>query len=741
MNNSMARLAGVGLCRPTLYFRSNIILSAYLFLAVFPPIFAQGVPASERAISVGTSGIVPSEERIREGFLSGESAGLFVGVREFRESDGSPSPQLIEIPYAADDAVDLAYLFAMELKLMEPRNVQLALSGEPQKPESIQRKSDLMAAGARVADARFTTLLELITKTKNAAGEKGLVVMAFATHGFTYNGDRLLGQDSKLTDLDLTGLPVARILDDVAASKAQRRLVLVDACRERISKSRSVGDSSSAMAKTFSDAIAAARGQVVLSSTVMGGMSYDDPALKNGVFTSLLIRGLRGEAMPDERGFITPETLAEYLDAGVREWVELYRSDHKDWSRGIGYNIDDKRSGKMPLAVNAKARENLALVQERVARGLEIAKRKANTGDFTWEIAGEVIKALESDGDYKEKESLCSRLERLDREGADYAEDLVVWWQHRGRRAFGFGAAAAAATPATAAAAAAERPSRPAPVAPGTGPAAAVPPAAQAPPGAGAGAAALPAGLRPVPYAQGQAIYYATAYETSLKRTLDLDPIAVQARRYGQVYVTAEYILVCNVTDTMHDALILSDGRIVILYKDIIRAGLPTIYKSYAAFQFVVNSIIRPVRADVEENAAFVAWYGTEMLVYTSQGNIYHRISSLERLTSVSGTLSVPNCQISQAALIVDGSYYSATLGGFSHSFRSKQTINVQQYTKYGEQKFIVERNLGGSDLYYILEFITSDTGFQFLLLDGSRQPIGILLPRCKSMQELSLPF
>lgn len=740
MNIPLVRVMQFGLSRQIASSRLMVCMAVCVFWAVFSPIFAQGVPPSERAISIGTSGVVPSEERVREGFLAAESAGLFVGVREFRESDGSPSPQLIEIPYAADDAVDLAYLFAMELKLIEPRNVQLALSGEPQKPESAQHKSDLIVAGAKVADARFTTLLELITKTKNAAGEKGLVVMAFATHGFTYNGDRLLGQDSKLTDLDLTGLPVARILDDVAASKAQRRLVLVDACRERISKSRSVGDSSSAMAKSFSDAIAAARGQVVLSSTVMGGMSYDDPALKNGVFTSLLIRGLRGEAMPDERGFITPETLAEYLDAGVREWVDHHRSDHKDRSRGIGYTIDDKRSGKMPLAVNAKARENLALVQERVARGLEIAKRKANTGDFTWEIAGEVIKALESDGDYKEKESLCSRLERLDREGADYAEDLVVWWQHRGRRAFGFGAAAAAATAAVAAAA--ERPSQPAPVAPRTGPAVTAPPAAQAPPAAGAGASALPAGYRPVPYAQGQAIYYATAYETSLKRTLDLDPIAVQARRYGQVYMTTEYILVCNVTDTWHDALICKDGRIVLLYKDVIRAGLPTIYKSYAAFQFVVNSIIRPVRADVEENAAFVAWYGTEMLVYTSQGNIYHRISSLERTHTVSGTLSVPNCQISQAALIVDGDNYKATLGGFSREFRGKQTINVQQYTKYGEQKFAVESSCHGCQRpFFFLEFITSDTGFQFLLFDGSHQPIGILLPRCKSMQELSLPF
>ena len=55
------------------------------------------------------------------------AAGLFVGVREF------PHDATLEVPYAVDDAVDLAYRFSLDQRvgLIPPRRVVLAISGSP----------------------------------------------------------------------------------------------------------------------------------------------------------------------------------------------------------------------------------------------------------------------------------------------------------------------------------------------------------------------------------------------------------------------------------------------------------------------------------------------------------------------------------------------------------------------------------------------------------------------------------
>jgi len=76
---------------------------------------------------------------------SGSSAGLFVGVRTFPK-DRSIS----ELPYAVDDAVDLAHALSMNpaARLLEPRCVALALSGSPSKEISKTRLKEILAAGA-----------------------------------------------------------------------------------------------------------------------------------------------------------------------------------------------------------------------------------------------------------------------------------------------------------------------------------------------------------------------------------------------------------------------------------------------------------------------------------------------------------------------------------------------------------------------------------------------------------------
>src|SRR4051794_1291264 len=82
------------------------------------------------------------------------SAALFVGVRDFHND------HLAAVPFALDDAVDLAYELAIahDPILVPPGRVVLALSdGEPVKEESRRRLQALLAAGATRRPADVAT--------------------------------------------------------------------------------------------------------------------------------------------------------------------------------------------------------------------------------------------------------------------------------------------------------------------------------------------------------------------------------------------------------------------------------------------------------------------------------------------------------------------------------------------------------------------------------------------------------
>jgi len=275
-------------------------------------VFGQDAVRPPRGVSI----VVPEETRVAEGFDPAESAGLFVGIRHFDDE------RLAEVPFAVDDAIDLAHLFALELDLIAPGKLVLALAGEPRKSESKNRLQALLDAGAVREGARQAEIYDLLDKRGKATNAKGLFVVALATHGFSDQGsDYLVASDSLRRRIVRTGIAVSELFDDVARATAPRRIVILDACRERLSAATRAGsaDAASAMSQTFAEAIACAAGLVVLSRTTHGGYSYDDFERSNGVFTAAIVDGLRGRAPADERSLITVRSLADYVDQRVRE--------------------------------------------------------------------------------------------------------------------------------------------------------------------------------------------------------------------------------------------------------------------------------------------------------------------------------------------------------------------------------------------------------------------------------------
>lgn len=259
------------------------------------------------------------------------AAALFVGVRTF---DHRLRP---EVPYAVDDAVDLAYLFAFDrrVSLVAPRRIVLALAGTPEKEISRSRLEELTRDGARVIPARHAGILEAMKQQAALAGESGLLVVSFATHGVDEKGIWQV--------LDPAGAEISTADVQDIARQASRSLILIDACRSRITgRGRGVAGTPTASAK-LTHHMRSIHGQVVLSTT---GEAYDDRARQNGVFTATVIEGLQCKAS-HVREQVTAQTLSTYVEKNVRSWIR------KHVNRGIRSATSitlDLQAKNMPLA-------------------------------------------------------------------------------------------------------------------------------------------------------------------------------------------------------------------------------------------------------------------------------------------------------------------------------------------------------------------------------------------------------
>jgi hypothetical protein len=272
-----------------------------------------------------------------------QSAALFVGVRQF--TSGSVEP----VPFAVDDAVDLAYVFALERRvgLVPPRRVVLALSGRPVKKESAERLRALRDAGADVRFRADAAGIRAALREQTAlAGRDGILIVSMATHGFLRDGSGyILGASSVLHD-PATMLSTAEVFETIASSAAQRSLVLIDACRERMVKGRR-----SVLANAMSDAplvrrLSRTRGQAVFYAAAAGQSAYDDPEARNGVFTKAVIGGINCGAAK-VRGAVTADTLAGYVERYVHAWIR----DNRDPNVGSATEASmDGEARNMPLA-------------------------------------------------------------------------------------------------------------------------------------------------------------------------------------------------------------------------------------------------------------------------------------------------------------------------------------------------------------------------------------------------------
>src|SRR5690606_12088475 len=136
-----------------------------------------------------------------------------------------------------------------------------------------------LKAGARqIEGSKASILRALLAVQQIPASSENLLVVSISSHGFEDRGiPYAMPADGLRGMLEDTALNLSSIEQRLAQSKAGKRLLLLDACRESPNREGKGGDE--VMTQAFRSALAEATGQAVLASCDAGQLSYENPDL------------------------------------------------------------------------------------------------------------------------------------------------------------------------------------------------------------------------------------------------------------------------------------------------------------------------------------------------------------------------------------------------------------------------------------------------------------------------------
>jgi len=217
-------------------------------------------------------------------FQAEKKLALVVGINDYQEESG-----LSKLKYAVSDAEELATAL-----------------------QSYGYVADVLTDSKAM---KVTIRRHLADLLKRVQPDSGTILFAFSGHGGQVGGAQYLATyDAGADSLDKDGIAVDEIKNLLAESKAARRMMFLDACRNVTAPG---GKDSAAPIAPFIK-LADAKGLRMLISTGPKTRSYESDKLRHGVFTYYLLAGLKGGAA-DRDGLITFNGLADYVTEKVKE--------------------------------------------------------------------------------------------------------------------------------------------------------------------------------------------------------------------------------------------------------------------------------------------------------------------------------------------------------------------------------------------------------------------------------------
>ncbi len=281
---------------------------------------------SKRGLAVPLVEVQPEQTGMKE-----QSFGVFIGVDHFDD------PTVMPLRFCAADAREVRDCFAIDLGYVPPGNTRLLVTG-----------------GEGEEKPSYTNMVKAIRWAADFAGPEGCVVVQISTHGIE---GYVLAEDSERRTLDATAVSLDWIERTLLKSRSKRRLLIFDACREKMSQEgeRAVGGT---MSDSFATAFSKAQGFLTLKSCSSGQFSYEMDETGHGAFTHFLLQGLRGGAPANPDGLITVGSLGPWVRRQVEEWSQKK-------SGGIQsplYSFEEA-TGDLPLAMSRAHLDSKALKQ------------------------------------------------------------------------------------------------------------------------------------------------------------------------------------------------------------------------------------------------------------------------------------------------------------------------------------------------------------------------------------------
>ena len=211
-----------------------------------------------------------------------------------------------------------------------------------------------------------------------------LVVFSFSGHGISdaQKNGYLLPLDWNGADPYKSAIQVSAVTGWLQKLGVTKSLVLIDACREEMSASRSLDT----MPRLYDEKFLSANLAAVFYATKQGGFSYEDPESQYGAFTRFLIEGLGGEANANVDEVVTFRELSTFVEESLGDWALKNGYKQRPYTRIFG-----EQSGDLALTVSyTKNKEELRSMPEEIEKNIEIVKpvrdfaKEAKKKDSSW---------------------------------------------------------------------------------------------------------------------------------------------------------------------------------------------------------------------------------------------------------------------------------------------------------------------------------------------------------------------
>lgn len=284
-------------------------------------LLAPGALAQEEAVKGNRFGSGPSEVEAP----AGERYALLIGVDAYQD-------ELVQdLRYAGNDARAMADAL-IGTGLFPEDNVRVMT------PSS---RDDLKPTRTNIL--RQLAWLESIPNPEQ-------VVFFFSGHGFAVPQDG--GQVDLLMPMDVgftvpreTSVELEDVFHRLDAGEARQTVVLIDACRNRVT-----ADGSKALPPSLAGTpLDEGDGRKVLYSTKAGEYSYEDEERELGAMTARFIDGLDGSANANGDDWISVNEAFTYTTNGVRTWAKDTGKSQRPYTDGPS-SLDFALAPARPLA-------------------------------------------------------------------------------------------------------------------------------------------------------------------------------------------------------------------------------------------------------------------------------------------------------------------------------------------------------------------------------------------------------